>query len=115
MIVKPIVRHLTEVCVNATTQDVALDTWPSERVVRWQRLVARDLGNVCTRIELLFKRGSREYLLNSAVAAVVQTAIFVEGPIFAPGDFRVVARFVGATPTNTLELYAYGEVVEESA
>jgi len=115
MIVKPIVRRLTEVCLNATTQDVTLDAWPSERVIRWQRIVARDLGNVCTRIELLFKRGSREYLLNSAVAAVVQTAIFVEGPIFAPGDFRVVARFVGATLANTLELYAFGDVVDDAA
>lgn len=115
MIIKPIVRRLTELCVNATTQDVALDTWPSERIVRWQRLVARDLGNVCTRIELLFKRGSREYLLISGVAAVVQTAIVVDGPIVAPGDFRVVARFVGATLTDTLELYAYGDVVDDAA
>ena len=110
-----IVRRLTVLCTNATSQDVAIDAWPSASLVRWQRIVARDLGNVCTRIELLLKRGSRDYLLTSVVAAAVHTSVAVDGPLLAPGDFRVVARFVGATLTNTLELYAYGEVVEESA
>lgn len=114
MIAKPIVRRLTELCTNATSQDVVLDAWPSEVKVRWQRLVARDLANVCTRIELLFKRGSREYLLNSAVAAVVHTSVAVDGPLIVPGDFRVCARFVGATLTNNLEIYAFGDVLDDA-
>lgn len=115
MIMKPIVRRLTVLCVNATSQDVVIDAWPSEKMIRWSRMVARDLDNVCTRIEILLKRGSRDYLLNSGVAAVVHTALVMDTPIVAPGDFRVAARFVGATLTDTLELYAFGDVVDDVA
>lgn len=115
MIMKPIVRRLTVLCTDATSQDVVIDAWPAEVKVRWQRITARDLGNVCTRIEILFKRGSRDYMLQSTVAAVVHTAVSVDGPIFVPGDFRVCARFVGATLANTLELYAFGDVIDDAA
>ena len=114
MEIRPIVRRLCVYCTSAISQDVAIDAWPSERNVLWQHIVVGDQQNVCTRLEILLKRGSREYLLHRAVAPNVLTSVEVSGLFVVPGDFRVVGGFVGAVVGDTLELYAYGIVVPET-
>lgn len=110
----PIIRRLTVLCNTIVSQDVIIDAWPSQRLVLWQHIVAGNLTTAGTRIEILLRRGSREYLLHRAVAPNANTSVEVSGLFLAPGDFRVVGRFLGAAVGDTLELYAYGVVVPET-
>lgn len=114
MELQPIVRRLTNVCTTIVSQDVSIDAWPSQRLVCWQHIVAANLTTAGTRIEILLKRGSRDYLLHRAVAPNVNTSVEIGGLFVVPGDFRVVGRFLGAAVGDTLELYAYGVVVPET-
>lgn len=114
MAIRSIIRRLCVLCTTSP-QDVAIDAWPSERIVKWQRIVVACLDSRGSYFEILFKRGSRDYLLLRDRAETAVYSVQVDGPFLAPGDFRVVGRFVGCAAGDRLELYAYGEVVEEAA
>ena len=108
-----IVRSMSQICTNAVSEDVRLDAWPSDLLVRWDRVVMRDLQTANTRMEILLVRGGETYYLASGLPGAVGYTFPLVGPVYAPGDFRLVGRFVGATAGDTLELFAYGEAVSE--
>jgi len=96
---------------GGASDDLFLDAWGADDNIIWYRITARDYTTDVTRIELLFKRGSSEYVIDSQVITAAALAATIESVLHAPGDFRVGARFVGATLGDVLELYAFGEIV----
>ena len=104
-----VIRRLSALCSNSTSQDVILDSYPYLSMIAWNNIVARDPDHAPTRIELLLMRSSREYYLNSQAPAAAGLCVSLPNSIIAPGDYRICARFVGATAGDTLEVCACGE------
>jgi len=87
-----------------------MDTLPYKENIRWTRIVARCIDVECTRIDLFLQRGGEEYLLRSKAVLDPDDTVGILGTVYAPGDFRVCARFRTPTAANECELYAYGVV-----
>lgn len=109
---RSIIRSTAGVSTGGASDWLFFDSWPSDVDIDWYRITALDRTTDLTRIELLFRRGAQDYVITSQDVAAAAYSVSIEGHIRAPGDFRVGARFVGATAADVLELYAYGEVVE---
>ena len=109
---RAIIRSLSKVCDNATTDELFLDTWPSEVNIVWRRISARDYTNSPTRVEVSLKRGNDYYILNAAAQGAAARDVRTAEEFAAPGDFRPGARFWGATSGDVLEIYCYGEIQE---
>lgn len=111
--VGPIIRALSVVASGGTYDDVILDTYPSTVVIKWRRVVARDFTTSCTRVEIFLLRGSEYYLLKSSAQGTAAISNQTTQVFSTPGDYRVGARFYGASAGDVLELVAYGEIVED--
>lgn len=108
---KAIIRSLSMVSAGGTYDDLFLDDWPVGQLICWCRLVALDRTTDLTRIELSLLRGSERYVLKSSNITAAALSAHTSETFAAPGDFRVGARFYGATDGDVLELYAFGEIV----
>jgi hypothetical protein len=109
---RPIVRSLSKSSDNATTDDLFIDHWPSETNICWTRIVAINDTHQGTRTEIALLRGSEFYPLKVAQPGAATYSVETDTPIYAPGDFRVGARFWGATAADKLKVYAFGYVIE---
>jgi len=74
--------------------------------------VAREGTNLPTRIELLFRLGVTDYIVESAVPAAANLALSDYLGVHMPPEAQVVARFVGATLGDPLQVWAYGYYLE---
>lgn len=109
---KTILRSMTAVCSNATTQDVTLDIRESSEMIRWTQIVGLDRTTAPDTLEVGLKRGSSFYVLNAETPGAAARCIKTSGTATAPGDFVPCARFLGANTSDVLELYAAG-VIED--
>ena len=109
---RAIVRSVKSVSTGGASDWLFLDAWPSDVDVLWYRITALDRTTDVTRIELLFRRGSEDYVIASQNITAAALDASVAANMHAPGDFRVGARFVGATLGDELEVYAFGELVD---
>jgi len=107
------IRRLSKIADGSGIDVVVMDTLPYKETIRWTVICARDLNKAEMRIELLFYEGRTVYIIRSLQVTTNPDTLNMLGEIYAPGDFRVAARFLGATAGDTLELYAYGVVQRE--
>lgn len=107
-----IVRSMSTVCSNTTSQDVVLDTRDPREQIRWTQIMGLDRTNAPTTLEVGLKRGSEFYPFNAETPGAAARCIKIDGTVTAPGDFVPCARFLGATSADKLELYAAGYVEE---
>jgi len=106
-----VIRRLTQEGDGSGNDLVVMDTLPYKEIIHWTGIEARDLTSKCTRIDLLLLQSRTEYILRSrAVATKENTLSLLEG-VYATGEYRVAARFIGASDADDLELYAYGITV----
>lgn len=91
--------------------DLFLEGWPPEVMIRWHKIVARDLTSDPTRVDLMLKQGRREFLLHAGVQGGAGRTVWTTQVFGAPGDYRPGARFVGAILGDALELSLFGEII----
>lgn len=113
MSVKSIVRSMSGVCSDTTSQDLVLDTRDPQEQIRWTQIVGIERTNAPTTLEVGLRRSRQFYILNAETPGAAARCIKMDGEVVAPGDFVPCARFLGATSGNVLELYAAGVVVED--
>ena len=107
---RPVVVMTQTSCTSAVTQDVVCDPLRVGVPIVWWRIVARDGTAIPTRVELILRLGNTDYILHSGVpAAIGITVDQYLGVLFAP-EAQVVARFVGATLGDVLQVTGYGEI-----
>jgi len=104
------IRRLAVQADATGDQLVLLDALPFKEVIHWTMVVARDPGEHCSHINLVLMEGRTEYVLNHVSTAFFHHKCCTMTDFYAPGNFRVGARFVGAAEKDTLEVYAYGVV-----
>jgi len=107
-----IIQRVTKLAISTSDERIKLDTLPYNAIVRWHRIVARDVTNNPTRVELWLYRDNQGYLLKAGVQGAAARTFAVELDIVSPGAWVPMVKFVGATADDELELYAYGELVQ---
>ena len=110
---KAIIRSLAVVAGATGVDDVFFDDWPIGQLIVWHRIVALDRTTDLDRIELSLLRGSERFVLKSSNITAAALSAQTSEAFAAPGNYRVGARFVGATTGDVLEVYGYGEIVSE--
>lgn len=108
-----IIRSISEESDGTANHEICIDKWPSDLVIDWQRIAARDLTTACTLIELYLKRGSNKYLLRASAQGALGRTVHLDTDVCAPGDFQVCALFSDPTDGDKLELYAFGVICAE--
>lgn len=106
-----IIRSMSKVCSNTTYQDVSLDTWPPDVVIRWTQIAGIDDSSAPTAIQVGLKRSSFFYPFRGAAPGAADRSVGIRGTVKAPGDFVPCARFLGASSGDVLQLYVAGEIV----
>lgn len=109
----PVVRSLSGEGSSATYDEIFLDDYPADVVIRWQRIVARNVDSRGTLIEITARQGSTDYLLHAERQTGANAPINVGLSAPLPGNFRIGARFIGASAGDKLQFYAFGEIVGE--
>ena len=111
---RPVVIMAQVPCTNNVSQDVLCDPLRVDSTIVWRLIVARELTNAPTRIELLFRLGVTDYLVDAAAPAAATMALSEYLGVHMPPEAQVVARFVGATLADSLQVYAYGDYGEDA-
>lgn len=109
----PVVRSLSGEGSSATYDELFLDAYPADVVIRWQRLVARNVDSRGTLNEITARQGSTDYLLHAERQSGSNAPINVSPSVSLPGNFRIGVRFTGASAGDKLQFYAFGEIVGE--
>jgi len=109
---RPVAIRAEVPCTNAVSQDVLCDPLRVDHTIVWKLIVAREGTNLPTRIELLFRLGVTDYIVESAVPAAANLALSDYLGVHMPPEAQVVARFVGATLGDPLQVWAYGYYLE---
>ena len=99
-------------CTDNRSQDVVCDPLRVDHTIVWKLIVAREGTNLPTRIELLFRLGVTDYIVESAVPAAADLALSDYLGVHMPPEAQVVARFIGATLGDPLQVWAYGYYLE---
>ena len=107
-----IVRKVTVICTTAVSQDVSVDRWPADKLIRWTQITGVGRSGPATTIEVGLKRSREFYCFRGAVPAAANCSVDMPGLVTASGEFRPTARFKGATVGDTLELNCAG-VIED--
>ena len=109
---RPVAIRTQVPCTNAVSQDVLCDPLRVDHTIVWRLIVAREGTNLPTYIELLFRLGVTDYLVDSAVPAAANLSVSECLGVHMPPEAQVVARFVGATLRDPLQVWAYGYYLE---
>jgi len=109
---RPVAIRTQVPCTNAVSQDVLCDPLRVDHTIVWRLIVAREGTNLPTYIELLFRLGVTDYLVDSAVPAAANLAVSEYLGVHMPPEAQVVARFIGATLGDPLQVWAYGDYLE---
>jgi len=97
---------------GAAAQTVEMDAYPSHIHIEWDRFNAVVVNGDATLIEIGVKLGVNEYLMRSAKVTNAGQSITITSPCKGHGDYRPFARFTGTAAGETLELHAFGQIVE---
>jgi len=104
------IRRLSVIADDSGDQLVLMDALPYKEAIHWTCIVARDVTHEPIRIDLVLMQSRIEFVLRSAAPLMLHTSVEMIGDVYAPGNYRVGARFLGATERDVLELWAYGVV-----
>lgn len=115
MPLEPIIRSMSAVCTDETSQDVQLDNWPYQTRIAWCRIVGIDVDNAPTLILVGLKRGSQLYVARSGTPGAAGRSIHAITEVEASGEYVPCARFEGATADDVLQLFAFGCIQPEAA
>jgi len=107
------IRRLTGIAPGVVPFELVLDTLPYVENIRWTRIVARCLLTKCERIDIFLRSGRTEYLLRSKAVLDADDSLETQTEIYAPGNYKLCARFTVPAVGHECELYAFG-VVEPS-
>jgi len=104
------IRRLSVIADDSGDQLVLMDALPYKEAIHWTCIEARDLTTKTTRIDIVLMQARIEFVLRSRAVASKENTISILEDVYAPGNYRVGARFVGAVEGDELELWAYGVV-----
>jgi len=107
----PYYRSESDVCVNATSQDLVIRIPTSIDVVRVDQFFVADLTSTCTALSLIVRRGVTEYVVMRAVSVALLPGTSCFNPILVAGGNELIARFAGATLNDSLLFTLVGEVL----
>jgi len=107
-----IVRKVTAICTNVVSQDVSVDRWPAEQVIRWTQISGVIRSAATATIEVGVKRSREFYCFRAAGVDAADRTVRMHGVVQVPGEFRPTARFKGAALGDELELNCAG-VIED--
>jgi len=104
------IRRLSVIADDSGDQLLLMDAIPFKEAIHWTSIVARDVTSKCTRIDLVLMQGRIEFILRSRAVASKEDTLSNLRDVYATGEYRVGARFIGAVEADELELFAYGVV-----
>lgn len=108
----PFNSEFSGVGTNATYTEVLSDKLLSAQVRCFDRISAVDNTNKPTRIDIGFCDGNVYHFVVSLFPTAKNDVVSVRGKVWLPGNWRVFARFVGASQGDDLRLYCYGYASE---
>ena len=91
--------------------EVSIHTWSPDVRIRWNLIVARNPDSKMEPVELYLKRGTQKHYLNVAATTTGNRTVEAKPHTPAPGDYQVCANFPSSSSGDSLELYAFGEIV----
>jgi len=106
-----VIRRLSKEADGSGVDLIVMDTLPYPEIIHWTCITARDLITKCARVELLLIQARTEYILISVELGSKENTLTIIQDVYATGEYRIAARFIGAGLADDLELYAYGIVV----
>jgi len=104
------IRRLSAIADATGDQLVLMDALPFQEAIHWTCIEARDLTTKTARIDLVLMQSRIEFVLRGRAVASKENTVSILEDVYAPGEYRVGARFVGAAEGDVLELWAYGIV-----
>lgn len=110
---RTIVRSMSGTSDGSTNVELAIDAWPPDVTIRWNWVAAICRDSRGSRTDLYLRRGSQKYYFDVDRQANSDRTIEIAPRVTAPGDFQVCANFNGTSSGDKIELYAFGEIVEE--
>jgi len=107
----PVTQSIAKASAGATDETLVADAHPTNKVIKWTRIVARDVDNQATCITLFFRAGASDYILKTESPSGANTTVEMKEPLFVPGNWQIGATFTGSSSGDKLEIYAYGYIV----
>jgi hypothetical protein len=89
-----------------------LPVLPRGRIVCYDRISATDWTSSQTYVYIGYKQGSNETIIYGAATPTAQVPYGIDTRVFLAPEYRVFARFVGATDADEVQLTAVGYVAE---
>ena len=108
MIRNNVVNVVRGVVTSATSFDLSINTLPTDQLICYDKIVAVDFTNLFTSVQIGFRVGSDEVLVGGGTASSANIPVVCEGNIYVPGQYRVFARFLGASVGDKVALSVFG-------
>jgi hypothetical protein len=106
-----IIQRSADICTDTSYQDIELDAKEGNNLISWDNIVAYDEDSDLDTIGLYLRHGNSVYWLGIREITIARESAGIRGPIWAPGNYIVGARFYGASSGDKLILSAFGHQV----
>jgi hypothetical protein len=108
MIRNTVVNAVRGVVTSAVSHDLPVTSLPTDALICYDKIVAIDFTTACTSVQIGFHVGADEVIVGGGTAVSANIPTVVEGKIYVPGQYRIFARFFGASVGDRIGLFVFG-------